>query len=255
MAIQQFLLAEEVRQWKEQIVEDPKSTARGSFKKLLSDGLEGRPEAFLTTIPEGFKNRAHFHSEAQFQVVLEGNVTFPAHALKAIAVHYSDAYTAYGPFVGESPFKYAVLRPRKCLGKGHMDNPEERNGRDPRGREFFGQAKDVPWSTLTDELAGMRRKVLFGREDQGGPQAQLWECASGTAVQRNAAPFGEYQILITGSARLRNHEVMPYSMHYAVGDDAPTPLAAGPEGATWLLLTFDQEATKRSTLLRPERPG
>lgn len=248
MAIQQFVLNEEARQWEAQVVQDPRETAKGSFKKLLSDGLEGRPEAFLVTIPEGHKNRPHYHSEAQFQVALEGSISFPEHRLEAIAVHYSDAYTAYGHFVPTSQFKFAVVRPRKCLIKGNMDDPVERKRRDPRGPELFGQAKDVPWETLMGELTGVRRKVLLGGEGQDGPQGQFWECTPGATLQRSAAPFGEYQIVVAGTARLGTHEVKPYSMRYVVGDDEPTSLAAGPEGATWLLLTFDQAATKWSSL-------
>ena len=187
MAIQQFVLNEEARQWEAQVVQDPRETAKGSFKKLLSNGLEGRPEAFLVTIPEGHKNRPHYHSEAQFQVVLEGSISFPEHRLEAIAVHYSDAYTAYGPFVPTSQFKFAVVRPRKCLIKGNMDDPVERKRRDPRGPELFGQAKDVPWETLMGELTGVRRKVLFGRGGPGWPTRPTLGVYTGshiTAVSR-----------------------------------------------------------------------
>ena len=121
-----------------------------------------------------------------------------------------------------------------------MSDPEGRKLRDPYGREFYGQSRDVLWRGLTGELAGVHSKVLFGNEGEEDPKAQIWECAPNLVVRRNVVPFGEYHILLEGLAWLGDREMKPYSMRFVVGDDSSTPLTSGPEGATWLILTFDQ---------------
>ena len=85
----------------------------GVWVRKLSDGSGGSPQALVATGPGQRKTEAHFHDVAQFQVVLEGKLTFVGHPLEAIAVHYTDARTPYGFFVADSQAKFATLRPRK----------------------------------------------------------------------------------------------------------------------------------------------
>ena len=211
-----------------------------SFIRKLDDGLEGRPQGSSIRLPEGFLSESHFHTEAQFLVALEGSMEFPNHPVDAIGVHYTDASTAYGDFVCKTDFRLATLRPRKGSTSLHMVFPENRKVRDPYGREIMGNEKEVPWEDLKD-VPGARRKVIF--EGQG-PAAQLLEYAPNTRVQLPPAPYGEWQIVVKGSARIGDQEIKPYSMRYIVGPGQPSPFIAGSEGATWLLLTFDQAAEK-----------
>ena len=238
MAIQEYLLDEAPLEWVE---------SGGASQKLLADGLNGAPQAHVDLADEGFGADAHFHDVAQFFLTLEGTMTFSGHLLEAISVYYSDPYTAYGPFVTGPRNKMAVLRPAKS---GHslkggiiwMSDREGRKLRNPYGREFYGQAHKVPWQDLTGDLAGIRRKLLFGQDDDTGPSAEILECPPNMVLQREAPPFGEYQILVEGSALLMDREIKPHSMRYLVGDEPPTQLASRPEGATWLILTYDQAA-------------
>lgn len=239
---QEYVLDEPTEEWLENPLPEPTPKGGFSLNKTLSEGLNGRPQAYLQTLPEAYKNRAHFHDEAQFQVVLEGNVEFPGHRLEAIAVHYSDPNTAYGPFVAGPGFKFAVLRPRLAKGKGYMDDPKTRDGRNPYGREIFGISSEHHWRKSDDLPATVQSKVLFGGEGKEGPAAQLWNCSPNSPMPGRAAPFGEYQILVEGSGQVEGKNVKPHFMRYTVGDTPPAPVTAGPEGATWLILTFDQAA-------------
>ena len=243
MAVEEYFLDEHNQQW-----EDHKGV---SFNKPLRRQVGRGPDAHVGLPAEGHRSEAHFHDVAQFQIALEGSITFPAHPLEAIGVYYTDPYTAYGPLVTGPNHKRAVLRPGKAGhslpgGQVKMSDPEGRKLRNPHGREFYGQSHDVQWEELTGTLAGIRRKVLFGREGDEGPKAQICECLPNVSLQRDAAPFGEYHILVEGSAWLRDREMKPHSMCYVVGDEPATGLTSSPEGATWLILTFDQAAELKS---------
>lgn len=266
MVAKEYLLEEPLQPWiKDTNPDQP-------FYKSLCDRMEGGPFAGVTILREGAKIPAHFHSQAQFQVFLEGSVGFPDHALKAIAVHYADPYTPYGPFIPGVGFKMAILRARSATITW-MSDREGRKSRNPHGRDMHGSSEDVPWEDLTDlgpsglrpgralygsaeispwenlagPLAGIRRGVLFGADNENSPKAQIWECPSGAVLPRHPAPHGEYDILLAGSGHCGDARLEPYSMRFVVGDETPTPLIAGDEGASWLTLTFDQAAAGKPT--------
>ena len=210
-----------------------------SYIRRFADGKEGRPQGFTIKLPEGYQNEAHFHTECQFQADLEGLMDFPNHPVEPIGVHYTDANTAYAPFICETDCIVATLRPRHGSGSLHMVHTENRKVRNPYGRELLGGAAGVPWEDLKD-IPGGRRKVIFGAD--GGPSAQLLEYAPGTKVQLAPALYGEWEIVVKGSAVIGDQDLRPYSHRYLVGPDQPSPFVAGPEGVTWLLLTFDEAA-------------
>ena len=216
---------------------------KGSNNKNMAEGLDGGPEGFIGVMHKGLGTEAHYHNEAQFQVGLEGGMDTPGHHMEALAVHYTDPNTAYGPLVFGG-CTVAVLRPRKTSRSMFMSIRENRPFRDAFGRELVGAAKDTEWEELSGGPA-LRRKVLFAGE---GPAAQLFEYAPNSQVQLEVAPHGEWQILTAGSARIGDEEIRPYSMRYITGTDAPSPMIAGPQGATWLLLTFDEAADRSGSL-------
>src|SRR5215207_4440094 len=59
--------------------------------------LGDEPRVFLTRRPPGDVIAPHFHEIAQYQVVVEGKGRIGKHALEPLTVHYTDAYTPYGP--------------------------------------------------------------------------------------------------------------------------------------------------------------
>ena len=212
-----------------------------SYIRKFADGREGRPEDFTVRLPEGCDSEAHFHTECQYQVALEGTVEFPNHPVESIGVHYTDANTAYGGFICKTDFYLATLRPRKASGSLHMIRTENRKVRNPYGREILGEANSVSWTEL-EGIPGAQRKVIFGGEQ--GPAARLLEYPSGINVHLPIAPYGEWQIVVKGSAIIAGQELKPYSMRYITGPELSSPFVAGPEGVTWLLLAFDEEAEK-----------
>ena len=246
MAIEEYVLDDPAQSWVENTLQAPPDAKKNIFNKYLAIGWGTQPQGMLVKFPEGFVNPAHFHSVPQFQVALEGIITFPGHSLNGIAVHYSDANAPYGPFTAGPGLNLAVLRPRGTLYTGYMSDPEARKLRNPSGREVFGQEEEAEWEALNEPEAAIRRKVLFSWQLKTAPKAELWECAPNLPIPQTAAPFGEYQVLVKGSAHLSNREMEPYCMRFVRGETPGSPLTSGPQGATFLILTFDAAASSGS---------
>jgi hypothetical protein len=69
------------------------------------------PMAFLVEQPPGSVVDAHFHEANQFQLVVAGGGLLGRHEVGPIAVHYSNAYSAYGPLAaGPEGLWYFTLR-------------------------------------------------------------------------------------------------------------------------------------------------
>ena len=57
------------------------------------------PMAFLVEKDAGAVVKPHFHIADQYQVVVQGGGSLGKHAIGTVAVHYTDAYSAYGPII------------------------------------------------------------------------------------------------------------------------------------------------------------
>jgi len=91
------------------------------------------PVAFLVEKGPGAVTRPHFHQADQFQVVVAGRGMLGDHDFSDGAVHYADAYSAYGPIVaGKSGIWWFTLRNRWDPGARYM----------PAEREALNAARD-----------------------------------------------------------------------------------------------------------------
>lgn len=81
--------------------------------------------------------RPHYHEVDQFQIVVTGTGKLGGHVAVAGTVHYSDAYTSYGPITTTGPegLSYFTLRLHPAIGINFM--PESRNKRETRAGEHF----------------------------------------------------------------------------------------------------------------------
>src|SRR5580658_11252126 len=136
MPVHEYVMDEKLVDWKVLERETP-----GFALKRLGDGFDGRPYATIAMQPEGYENPAHFHGEAQFEVLLEGSVDFPQHPLTRIAIHYSDANSPYGPFLIGRNFKHVVVR-KRATDQVYMSDREGRKRRNPYGRDMYRQMQE-----------------------------------------------------------------------------------------------------------------
>jgi hypothetical protein len=221
----------------------PWKTYRGTYEIQVGlDGSQG-PELVRARFP-GREVEPHYHRAAQFQLLLDGNLQFPDFRMEGIAVHYTDHNVPYGPFTTSGQHDMVVVH-TKPAGVQYMKDAIRdaalRKEINRTGREVHCSAADVEWQRVPGQQ-GMRRKTLFSPE--GGPAAEIVECAPGVELPRPAAPFGCYEFVVKGSAYLNGNKLGPETVRFVQSTDRPAALCSGPDGATFVVLTFDSDATE-----------
>jgi hypothetical protein len=78
--------------------------------------------------------------------------------------------------------------------------------------------------------------------ESAGVSAQIVACPPGTALPETPAPYGRYEFVIAGTAIREGNHLGPECVRFVCGAEQPVPLVAGAEGATFLVVTFDEDA-------------
>ena len=212
-----------------------------TFKcQVLLNGADRGPEALHFRFDDCPSIFAHMHLTSQFQLLLHGRMDFPKSAMKlrGIAVHYTDHNFPYGPFAVAGGHDMLVLHPRQ----GGLITMADRNARrqiNLKGRHLHGAAADTQW-TLLPEFDGARSKLLI--PPASGPCAVMIECQPGTRVNMPSARDGRYEVVLAGSASLSGRALSPPGFRYVHDNKSVAPVEAGPDGATLMLLAFDEDA-------------
>jgi hypothetical protein len=221
----------------------PWKTYRGAYEIQVGlDGSQG-PELVRARF-SGREVQPHYHRAAQFQLLLDGNLEFPDFRMEGIAVHYTDHNVPYGPFTTSGRHDMVVVH-TKPAGVEYMKeairDPRLRKEINRAGREIHRSAADVEWQAVPGH-PGVRCKVLIS-EDRG-PAAEIVECAPGIELPAPAAPFGRYEFVVKGSAYLNSSKLGPETVRFLESTDRTEAMRAGPDGATFVVLTFDRDASE-----------
>jgi len=208
--------------------------------QMYLKGADGGPEAIRARISQGYEVEPHFHLAAQFQLLLEGTMKFPTFQLDAPAVHYTEHNVPYGPFVVSRGHDMLVLHTQPG-GVIMMRDKERRRQANTRGREITRCAHEVDWEPLPGR-AGARRKVLI--PESAGPSAEIVECPPGMEFAAESPAYGRYEVVLAGSASAGERQLGPKSLRFVAAGEQAVPLRCGPEGATLIVLTYDQDAAE-----------
>ncbi len=124
------------------------------------------PMAFLVEQAANTTVQAHYHAANQWQVVVGGGGRMGKHEVAPVVVHYSNAFSSYGPLVsGEAGLHYFTLR----------------NGYDP-GAQYIPAARD--------RLRQVKRQFREAKHLAGPPAAALPAAALAAAALAGAVPAG-----------------------------------------------------------------
>lgn len=194
------------------------------------------PMAFLVEQDPGSTAQAHFHQQDQFQLVVNGKGTMGHHEAAAVTVHFTGAYTAYGPIKADPDqgIWYMTLR----------------NGFDP-GARFMGMAEN---RALLRSVAGRKhREAVAGplppptapAETLLGPDADgmgSWRYTL-TAGETLTGPDpgtgrGQYWAVTAGSMSRDGSVLRRHSLVFVRPDEAPFTATAGTEGLEVVAMQF-----------------
>jgi rubredoxin len=212
---------------------------RSDFIKRPEDKSIDTPMAFLA---EGSANRVlrtHFHEVDQFQVMYNGSGAVGRTPVGPGAVHFSRAYTPYGPIsYSDKGLGFITLRAHRDPGAQYL----------PENREVLGKvAKRTPWQvTATPDFdldpgeRGVATKALDGVKDDKGLAAYSVKMSAGaTAYTPDPSKGdGQYVLVMKGSIVHEGRLKKDLTIIWVGRNEGPFQLVAGPEGMEGLILNF-----------------
>jgi hypothetical protein len=206
------------------------------------------PMAFLVEKDAAAIVKPHFHAADQYQVIVQGGGRLGTHDVGTVSVHYTDAYSAYGPIVaaGEG-ISWFTLRNAWDAGARYM--PAERAQlRAARARFQHREATCGPLAPLTEAELAALTDVAAGaviEETKDGLGTWRYTVKAG-GVARGPDPAtggGQFWLVSAGTAHVAGGALLPpNSCVFVAPDDAALEMFAGPAGADLLCMQFPKRA-------------
>jgi hypothetical protein len=207
------------------------------------------PMAFLVEKEPHAIVKPHFHQADQYQVVVQGGGRLGTHDVGTVAVHYTDAWSAYGPIVAaDEGIAWFTLRNTWDSGARYMPAAREQL-RAARLQAFqHREATAAPMPVLSAaELA---------RTDRASCAAVIEQTPDGMASWRYRMPVeahltgpdpseggGQFWIVLSGSASAAGAaDLPPNSCLFVAPDDGCFSVKAGAGGAEMLCVQFPRLA-------------
>ena len=213
---------------------------RTDFIKRPEDKTIDTPMAFLA---EGSANRVlrvHFHEVDQFQVMYNGAGAVGKHPVGPGAVHFSRAYTPYGPIAySDKGLGFITLRAHRDPGAQYL----------PEAREVLDNVKNrTPWQItafpdfdIDPGQHGVAMKPLEGlqghRDGLAGFSVKMEAGAKAYAPDPSKGD-GQYIIVMKGGVHHEGTLKKDLTIIWVGKNEGPFELIAGPEGMEGLILNF-----------------
>jgi hypothetical protein len=211
-----------------------------------SDGLY--PMAFLVEKEAGAVVHPHFHQADQYQVIVQGSGRLGTHDIASIAVHYTDAYSAYGPIVAaEEGVSWFTLRNAWDPGARYMP-AERRQLREARAKYQHREATCGPLPPLTDAelaaLTGVSGKAVISETKDGLGTWRYTVPSNGSVTGPDPSiGGGQFWVVSAGSASVVGGALLPVlSTIFVAPGDTAARLLAGPSGADLICMQFPKQA-------------
>jgi hypothetical protein len=207
------------------------------------------PMAFLVEKEPYALVKPHFHQADQYQVVVQGGGRLGQHEVGTVAVHYTDAWSAYGPIIAaDEGIAWFTLRNTWDSGARYMPAA--------RGQLRTARAQNLQHREATAPPAPVASEAELARMDRLSCVTVLEQTADGTATWRYRLPGGaslsgpdpyqsggQFWIVLSGSASAGGSAVLPpNSCVFVAPDEASLSLSAGTSGAEALCLQFPRLA-------------
>lgn len=206
------------------------------------------PQAFLIEMTPQEIIHPHFHEVEQFQVFFEGEGQMgrTEGKLGPTVVHYTDAYTGYGPITAsQQGLSYFALRPRKDPGAIYLHKEGYREKLRPSKKRHFS----IPFVKSTQAVLGHLEKPvvepLFDNSHYSlddGLSASLVRLGPNQAftIQSSTQSGGQYLVNIQGVLKYGDRDFAESSVFFSEPADVSFVVESGDAGAEFLVLQFGQ---------------
>lgn len=203
-------------------------TSGNGGKRVIGRG----PQAFVSSYPPGYVIPPHFHTIDQFQIFTEGDAKIGKFPIEPVVVHYTDAFTPYGPIVGgPEGYTFFNLRPRGDVGAhlmpGARDEMIRRAGRSRHAHLEVGVSAGINGAQVTF-LIDLEEDGLCAFSTVAGPGTEFPQEVVGGA--------GRYELLLAGSFDVDDVGLPNHSLLFAHAGEQLPKRRAGTEGVQVLTL-------------------
>ena len=212
---------------------------RTDFIKRPEDKSIDTPMAFLAEGSAHRVLRTHFHTVDQYQVMYNGSGALGKTPVGRGAVHFSRAYTPYGPIsYSDKGLGFITLRAHRDPGAQYL--PESREVLERVANRTPWQVTAVPDFDLLPGERGVAMKALEGLTGHDGLAGWSVKLNAGAKAYAPDSSKGDGQyILVMKGGIVQDGKVRKDLTVVWVGrNEGPFELVAGPEGMEGLILNF-----------------
>jgi hypothetical protein len=232
--------------WHTTFIGKNRNTLRENEAAPSADGLY--PMAFLVEKEAAAVVRPHFHAADQYQVVVQGSGRLGVHDIASVAVHYTDAFSAYGPIIAaDEGVSWFTLRNAWDPGARYMP-AERRQLREARAKFQHREATCGPLPPLSDrELAALTAPtgsaVIAETADGLGTWRYTVSPDGSITGPDPSTGGGQFWLVSAGWAGVVGDALLPVqSCIFVAPEDAAARLFAGTGGADLICMQFPRRA-------------
>jgi hypothetical protein len=203
------------------------------------------PQAFMAETPAGTAGHPHFHNVDQYQIFYPApGATYKNKPIDSPLLHYTDAFTAYGPYASgpELPSEHLTLRARHSSVTAYV--PEEREKL--AGVRYVRRHFTVPLGVPRRLHVGQASVDVLIEPEDDGLAAYLLE--SGPNTQAALPPLGavsggQYCCLLDGSVREGEVDLPAEAVRWDDPGENAEAFMAGGSGMRLVVLRFPSPPT------------
>jgi rubredoxin len=212
---------------------------RTDFIRRPEDKSIDTPMAFLAEGSAHRVLRAHFHQVDQFQVMYNGAGALGKTPVGPGAVHFSRAYTPYGPIsYSDKGLGFITLRAHRDPGAQYL--PDSREVLDKVKNRTPWQVTAIPDFGMTVGEHGVAMKPLSelkGNDGLAGWSVKMQGGAKAYAPDPSKGD-GQYILVLKGGVVHEGKLKKDLTVIWVAKNEGPFELVAGPEGMEGLVLNF-----------------
>ncbi len=204
------------------------------------------PSAFLAQYDPGDDSCTHYHAVDQFQILVKGKGRLGRHEVEPYYVHFSRAYTPYGPLQADADTGWTFMTLRTHYDPGAQRLP----GALPKLKQI---ADRDPWqvTTMATFPAKGNGVTIADMPEVRNDHGLFVKTVTMAANTRALAPApdrgdGQFVIVVEGSMIHAGAERRALTVVFIEPSESAFELSAGPDGLEALILNFPRRESRPS---------